>query len=112
MVVVLCALPLQSLADDSRAEAERSIRELYASVVARAIVEGLGSLDRIGSRSWQLVVSAALRLQYGLARAPVLRVEILGGGDLAHTMLDYVSSEAVIPEVVVETVRSVSRACA
>ena len=106
MVVVLRSLPLHSLTDDTRAEAERSVRELNSAVAARALAEGLGGNSRLASRHWQLVVAGALRLQYGLARAPGLQLALRLEDEFPSVMLRHISSEEVIPEVVVEMVRA------
>ena len=106
MVVVLRSLPLHSLTDDTRAEAERSVREVYASVATRALGDGLGNIDRSSSQAWQFVVIGALRLHYGLTRTPALHQELLFGDELLSGMLKCVSSTCVMPEVVVEMVRS------
>ncbi len=106
MTVVLRSLPLHSLTHDTRAEAERSVREVYAAVATRALVDGLGNIDRSGSQPWQFIVIGALRLHYGLARAPALRLELPLGHELLSDMLKCVSSACVIPEVVVEMVCS------
>lgn len=106
MVVVLRSLPLHSLTDDTRAEAERSVREVYASVATRALGDGLGNIDRSSSQAWQFVVIGALRLHYGLTHTPALHQELLFGDELLSGMLKCVSSTCVMPEVVVEMVRS------
>ena len=51
MMVVLPSLPLHSLMNDTRAEAERSVREVYASVVTRALGDGLGNIDQSSSQA-------------------------------------------------------------
>ncbi|PIL29586.1 hypothetical protein GSI_08222 [Ganoderma sinense ZZ0214-1] len=111
MVVVLRSLPLHSLTDGIRAEAERSVREVYASVATRALGLGLENIDRSGSQSWQFVVTGALRLHYGLARASAFHQELLLGDELLSGMLKCVSSACVMPEVVVEMLRTLLHQC-
>ena len=107
MVVVLRSLPLHSLTDDTRAEAERSVREVYASAAIRALVDGLGHIDRSGSQPWQFIVTGTLRLHYGLVRAPALHLGLPLTDKVLSDMLKCVSSSCVMPEVVVEMVCSV-----
>ncbi|KAI1797672.1 Urb2/Npa2 family-domain-containing protein [Ganoderma leucocontextum] len=111
MVVVLRALPLHSLTDDTRAEAERSVREVYATVATRALVDGLRNVDRSGSQSWQFIVTGVLHLHYSLARASAFHQELPLEDELLSDMLKCVSSAWVKPEVVVEMFRTLLHQC-
>ncbi|TBU64845.1 Urb2/Npa2 family-domain-containing protein [Dichomitus squalens] len=111
MIVVLRSLPLHSLTDDARAEAERSVQDLYHAVASPALAQGLGGPSQLVSRSWQIVVTGALRLHYGLARAPALQLELRLEDELPSAMLQCVPSPDVIPDLVVELLRTMLHQC-
>ena len=104
MVVVLRALPLHSVTDDVRAEAERMILDVHAAAAARVLADGLADAARRESWGWQIVLAAALRLRYGLACAPSLPAQPPLDGELLDTMLSCMCDESLLPEVVVEMV--------
>ncbi|KAL7285691.1 hypothetical protein ACG7TL_000796 [Trametes sanguinea] len=82
MVAVLRSLPLHTLTDDARVDAEKA-------------------LDRRDSWHWQVIILGGLRLHYDLASQPQpqqLRLE----QSLLSAMLDCVSEPGVSPELVVE----------
>ncbi|KAI9066632.1 hypothetical protein FKP32DRAFT_1589329 [Trametes sanguinea] len=110
MVAILRSLPLHTLTDDVRLDAEKAVSEVHASVACRALREGLLQPDRRDCWHWQAIVLGALRLHYGLASQPQpqqLRVD----EPLLFTMLSWVSEPGVAPELVVEMFRSLLHQC-
>ena len=104
MVVVLRALPLQSLADEGRAEAERRVREVHAAVAARVLADAFGGAGRREEWAWQVVGAGALRLHYGLSCARGLPPQPPLDRDLLTAILGCVGEEDTSPELVVEIV--------
>ncbi|OSD05999.1 hypothetical protein PYCCODRAFT_1431820 [Trametes coccinea BRFM310] len=110
MVAVLRSLPLHTLTDDARVDAEKAVSEVHASVACRALREGLLLLDRRDSWHWQVIILGGLRLHYDLASQPQpqqLRLE----QPLLSAMLDCVSEPGVSPELVVEMYRTLLHQC-
>lgn len=104
MVVVLRSLPLHTLTEAVRAEAEQLIAEGHATVAIRALEEGFGKTDRRESWPWQLVLTGALHLHYGLALAPASRVQGQVHGSIPSAILSCLSSHGTTPELIVEMV--------
>ena len=102
---MLRALPLHSLAEDVRAEAERAIVAVHDMVVVRTLTDGMKQDQRRESSAWQFVLAGALRLHYGLSCAHGLPPQSPLDKDLLAVMSEYLGEEGVMPELVVEVVR-------
>ncbi|KAH9921960.1 Urb2/Npa2 family-domain-containing protein [Epithele typhae] len=110
---VLRAIPLHTLTEDVRAEAERAILGVHAAVVGRALADGFGTGQggRRESWSWQLVLAGALRLHYSLALTHGLPTQPPLEQEIAEVTLSCVEDEGVIPELVVEVLRTLMHHC-
>ena len=105
LVVVLRSLPLHSVTDDIRVEAERLIAEVYSAAALQPLADGLGNTERQETRGWQLVLTGALHLQYGLVRAPGLSLPATLDQNVSSALLSSLSSNATTPELAVGVVR-------
>ncbi|RPD63168.1 hypothetical protein L227DRAFT_573006 [Lentinus tigrinus ALCF2SS1-6] len=111
LVVVLRSLPLHTVTDDVRMEAERLIAEAYFAAALQPLADGLGNAKRPGMRGWQFVLAGALRLHYGLARAPGLSLPGILDESVSSALLLCVSSVATTSELVVEVFRTLFHQC-
>ncbi|KAH9853182.1 Urb2/Npa2 family-domain-containing protein [Lenzites betulinus] len=111
MVVILRSVPLHTLTEDVRAEAQRLISDIYSSVAIRALKDGLTVSGRAESRHWQTALIGALRLHYGLVRAPGLDSQPLLDQEILQAMLSLTSAAGSIPELTVETFRTLLHQC-
>ncbi|KAI0359178.1 hypothetical protein OH77DRAFT_1473878 [Trametes cingulata] len=110
MVVVLRALPLHTLTEEVRLDAQRAISEVYSTVAVRALREGLQA-DKKESWHWRTVITGALRLHYGLVRMPGMQQQLQLSEPILSTMLSSVATSGFIPELVVEMFRTLLHQC-
>ncbi|KAI0824124.1 Urb2/Npa2 family-domain-containing protein [Trametes gibbosa] len=110
MVVVLRSVPLHTLAQDVRLEAQRAIANIYSSVALKALRDGLMVSGQAESWHWQIVLTGALRLHYGLVSAPGLESQLPLDQAILRAMLSLISS-GIIPELTVETFRILLHQC-
>lgn len=103
-VVVLRSLPLHTLNEDARLEAQRAVGEVHSAIATRTLTDGLLHPDRMHSWHWQMAVAGALRLHYGLVRAPGQEQQLLLEKSVSSAMLSLVATPGVSPELLVEMV--------
>ncbi|TFK90203.1 hypothetical protein K466DRAFT_574360 [Polyporus arcularius HHB13444] len=111
LVVVLRALPLHTVTDDVRVEAERLIAAAYSAAALRPLTDALGIAERRDSWCWQVVIAGALRLHYALARAPKSSLPGTLDEEISHALLSSLSSKSTTPELVVEVLRTLLHQC-
>ncbi|KAL1952185.1 hypothetical protein VTO73DRAFT_1334 [Trametes versicolor] len=110
-VVVLRSLPLHTLNEDARLEAQRAVGEVHSAIATRTLTDGLLHPDRMHSWHWQMAVAGALRLHYGLVRAPGQEQQLLLEKSLSSAMLSLVATPGVSPELLVEMFRTLLHQC-
>ncbi|CDO72438.1 hypothetical protein BN946_scf184977.g139 [Trametes cinnabarina] len=92
MVVVLRSLPLHIVTDDVRMDAVQAVREVHTMVASRALREGLLQSNRKDAWHWQMIISGALHLHYGLTswtgKAHVLNSEAEAALAALHILTD------------------------
>ncbi|KAI0724331.1 Urb2/Npa2 family-domain-containing protein [Cerioporus squamosus] len=111
LVVVLRSLPMHTVTDDVRVEAERLIAEAYSAAALRPLTDELRDAERRDSWCWQVVIAGALRLHYALARAPKLSLPVTLDEDVSQALLSSLSSKSTVPELVVEVLRTLLHQC-
>lgn len=107
-VAVLRSLPLHTLTEDTRLEVQHAVGEVHSTIASRALTDGLLHAERMHSWHWQMAVAGALRLHYGLVRAPGLEQQLHLEKSLSSAMLSLLSTPGVSPELIVETVNDYS----
>ncbi|KAI0768505.1 Urb2/Npa2 family-domain-containing protein [Trametes elegans] len=111
MTVVLNSLPLHTLTEDGRLEAEKAISEVYSAVAARALGDGFLQSERREYWHWQTVVTGALCLHYGLASVTGLQQQVRLGQPILSAMISTVSKPGASSELVVEMFRTLLHQC-
>ncbi|KAI0639184.1 Urb2/Npa2 family-domain-containing protein [Trametes polyzona] len=110
MVAVLRSMPLHTLTEGTRLEAQQAIGKVCADVALRALSDGLQN-DRAESWHWQTVIVGALRLHYGLVRVPGLDTQARLDQTLLAPLLSLLSTTGIVPELTVETTRTLLYQC-
>ncbi|KAI0374393.1 hypothetical protein BV20DRAFT_977085 [Pilatotrama ljubarskyi] len=110
VVVVLRSLPLHTLTEETRVEAQRAIGEVYSAVATRALEKSLQS-NKKQSWHWQAVITGALRLHYGLVRMPEMQQQLHLNQAVLSSMLSSVTTPGFIPELAVEMFRTLLHQC-
>ncbi|OBZ78847.1 hypothetical protein A0H81_00559 [Grifola frondosa] len=111
VIVVITSLPVHSLLEDVRLDLQHSIERVYTSIVSRILEETLQPGDRRGIWHWQMMATSALRIHYGLARAPQLRVQLNFDHKLHSAMLSCIMSDETTPELCLEMFRTLLDQC-
>ncbi|KAI0670121.1 Urb2/Npa2 family-domain-containing protein [Trametes maxima] len=111
MVVVLRSLPLHTLTEDGRLEAQSAIGEVYRTVTSQALRDGLLQFERMEAWHWQTVVTGALRLHHGLVHVPGVQEQIRMSEALSSAMLSCISTIGISQESVVEVFRTLLHQC-
>ncbi|KAH9890919.1 Urb2/Npa2 family-domain-containing protein [Cubamyces lactineus] len=111
MVVVLRSLPLHTLTDDVRLEAEKAIMDVHSAVACRILRDGFLQADRRDSWHWQMVIAGSLRLHLGLACTPGLLQQSHLEQPILSALLASIAAPSVLQELVVEMFRTLLHQC-